>query len=370
MMRRLWFGLLCVVLIFGLSGCGSSVPVDERALVLILGFAPGQGNTIRMLFQIPTSTELTSVTSGTNSSGKQFYTVEATGATPGRAFAKAQTMVGQDLYLGQVQLIAFSSKLSAAQMAQVQDWLNRLGTMDNSAYVAATSSVDRLFERQPAAQIPPAVYIYDTFSCPRCSAVDFQQRQWTLETQLANDLAPDHSMWMPWIEANQSGFRIANVVVYRHFQPAIVLTRAQTVDLGYLMGRTKKGDLMITWRNHTIGIRSIVASSHYRIRWQSGRMHIFLTMHFVGTLEEAVDMQLHADTVKSVEHLAAQKLGAQVLSTLVLLQQHGTNPVDYGERYAWWHPETVSRQVMRQAYAHADITVSTRVQITNTGAVT
>jgi spore germination protein KC len=91
-MRR-WRWVLTLGLMAGLvSGCWNNAPIDSRALVLLMGVAPGPGQALRIYFQAPTKSGLRAVVSSGGSggsSGASFFVVSGTGGSVADAFTSA-----------------------------------------------------------------------------------------------------------------------------------------------------------------------------------------------------------------------------------------------------------------------------------------
>lgn len=174
--------------LLGLTGCADNRQLNYRALVLAMGFAPAAHGRIKVLFQIPTPSGLTSLSGGgsgsSGSSGPTTFTVEGTAKTVARAFTKAQADVNQDLYLGQLQAVIFSTQLTSAQFTDIASTLTRFGTLDKTAYALATQAPVTDVLQTVSKTTPLAPLYYSTeFGCAHCQTVNLKREIWSIEQQ-------------------------------------------------------------------------------------------------------------------------------------------------------------------------------------------
>ncbi len=308
-----------------LSGCWSNRPVEERALVLALGFSPGSAGQLRVTVQIPTRTGLTSLAgaSGGGTVGPQVYSLSAVGPTPGAAITTLQGETQTDIYLGQVQLLVFSSRLSREQMLLTQQFLMRLAPMDKTAYVVATPSVQKFFSARTASGVIAPLTLTSGFGCHNCMTVNYQQTQWDLEMSVPT---PGTSIWMPYVEPTPTGFQTDRVLVYRGLTPVWALPPKETILFGYVVGRTGKGYISFKTGGDTVGFRTIVAHPHMSATVMDGRLVLRFDLPMTGTLDTWTGPPLDPQMDQELEHQVDQYLAAHILAMLQRLQEDGSVP--------------------------------------------
>ncbi len=347
-----------------LTGCASNRPLNERALVLVMAFAPGPHKQISVAFQIPTPQGLTSLTSGSTGSGspghKTSYTVFGRGSTLSQAFGQAQSQVNQGLYLGQLQAVIFSTRLSGAQFQAISSALTRIGQLDKTAFALATTAPLRQFMRKTPDSTPlPGLYYTTEFGCSQCQTVQLRRRVWSIEKYLN---APAQNLWLPLITLEPQGFHVDQMVIYRHNHAAKILSSQQTADIGYVLGLTSKGAVNLHWDGQTVSVRSLKANPKIRWQWIDGLLHIHVYLRVTGSVEEfPADLEL-GPHVRGLQQQTSAQLSSDCLTAVTKLSRNDLDPFTIGNAYEWQHPGTLSQ--WRDAYAHATwaITVTVRLQ--------
>lgn len=367
-----WRRVLALVpLVALLSGCWNNAPIDSRALVLLLGIGPAPQGAIRVYFQAPTKSGLRAVVSAGGaggSSGTAYFVVSGAGHSVADAFAAAQSRLDRDIYLGQLQMVLFSERLSGAQFSAASDALFRLGLIDKSVYVGATPSVRAALQVTPAETKLPGLYFSQMFGCKHCQTTYLGVRLWDL---YAAQAAAGQSPWMPEVSPGPLGFVVDRMVIYRAGRPALTLSPGASEALGLLLGRTTKGNLTIDLPGvGRVGLRSISAQPHLRIAQQGGRPWIQESLSLEGQLEEVHRRPAPAlaTLLPQIQQQAARAVGARVQAVLAALQQQGLDPVGFTSAYRWRHPTRAPTATAWQAwYRRARITVVAHFRIRNSG---
>lgn len=351
-----------------LSGCWSNRPVEERALVLAVGFSPASAGKVRVTIQIPTRTGLTSLSgaSGGGTVGAQVYSLSAVGLTPGEALTHLQGEIQTELYLGQVQLLVFSTRLSRQQMMLTQDFLTRLAPMDKTAYVVAASSVQKFLSTGTASGVIAPLALTSAFGCHRCIPVDYQQTEWDLEMAFPT---PGTSIWMPYVKPTPTGFQTDRVLVYRGLTPVWALSPKETILLGYLVGRTGKGYLSFKVGGDDVGFRTIVAHPHVSAKVMDGRLVLRFDLPMTGTLDTWTGPPLNPQMDQELERQVDQYLAVHILAVLQRLQEDGSVPGNDWLAPLIWRSEPgwKNAATWEAKYQAAEIIVHVHFRLVNVG---
>lgn len=354
-----------------LSGCWSDRPVEYRALALAMGFSPAPQAKIRVTLQFPTRSGLTTLTGAGASSGSSgstsppSYSVSATGMTPGSALARIQGQVQSEVYLGQIQILAFSPRLSQSQMGTIDDFLTRMGPMDKTAYVVGTPSVKALFSVNPSNGALPVMDLVQGFSCNNCETVTYRQHQWDLEVALPT---PGDSAWMPYVTIGPKGFVTDQIMVYRGLIPAEILPPRQSMLLGYTLGRTGRGYVSYMAGGDRIGVRTMTASPSEKATLDNGKLTLCMNLNITGTLDTWTGPALTPALVQWIQSHTNQFLSQQILSALVSVQQHGSDPTDFLGPLIWRkEPQWRYLPVWEKVYRTADVVVHVNFHLRNVG---
>ncbi|PSR21837.1 MAG: hypothetical protein C7B45_09100 [Sulfobacillus acidophilus] len=336
-------------------------------MVLAMGFAPAPQNRIRATVQIPTTTGLTSLTSGSapSSSGKLDYIISACALTPGMALTRIQDQLQTDLYLGQVQLIACSSHLSAGQFRLLEDYLTRLGPLDKTAYIIATPSVRKLFHIEPKVGGLPILDLIGGFSCQGCETIMYRQHQWDVETALPT--AGD-SVWMPYVTVTPTGFNTGRILVYRHCTPVWALSPHDSMLLGLILGITAKGYVNFVMQHDILGIRTLTSHSSVYPFVRANRLYLRFGLAVSGTLDSWNGPPVTVARLGSIDSQVAHYLAPQILTVLKRLQRQGVAPEGWLAPLIWRsYPSWHSPSVWEAHYRKAVLIVHVHFRITNVG---
>lgn len=362
-------GLVAICLTLGiLTGCGDNRPLNYRALVLAMGFAPAPHHRLTVYLQIPTPRGLTSLsTGGAGNSGATTYTLHATGSTVGRALSRAQAGVNQELYLGQLQAVILSTHLNATQFADVASTFTRLGTLVKTAYALATPAPMATVFATTAPSTPIApLYFATEFGCAHCQTVNLKREIWNIEQ--AQYGPPVRTLWLPLIEPSPQGFRTNTVALYQQDQVVRHLTARQTVLLGYLLGRTSTGTVHLVWDGLPVSIRALRAHAHFRRQWRGSTLTVHVTLSVVGNLDAfpaSLPLDPHLTWVRTA---TADDLDAETGALATQLAHAGLDPWTLGQAAAWQHPDAVAD--WQQAYRQSRWMVTAHVHLREIGDTT
>lgn len=354
-------------MIVGLSGCGSNRPLNHRALVLAMGFSPAPKNRITLYMQIPTPQGLTTLTGGSgggsSSGGSSNHTtavLKGTGTTVAKAFADIQAESSQDLYLGQLQAMILSSKLSSTEFEDVASTLTRLGELDKTAYALVTTAPMLTVLKTVPATVPLAPLYYSTeFSCSRCQTVRLDHRIWAIEKRVD---APAIDLWLPVIVPEKSAFRIDRIAVYHHGRVQKILTARQTEIMGYALGRTEKGYVQMRWHGFAVSVRGLSATPSVRTRWRRGHLDIIVNLHAMGNIDEFPIQEPVNRHVTWLERRVSQKLAVETANLLTSLSHDHIEILNLGDAYVWQHPDRAAQWKKAYDQAHWTVRVTTRLR--------
>lgn len=365
--QRIATSLLTVTLLGGLTGCWSNRPIDLRALVLTIGVGRGPGSELTLYFRVPTAQALTSLTSGgSGTTTASSYVLKGIGATFSSAFSAAQNLSDRDIYLGQTQMVLFSSKLSPAQFSNAIHSLLRLGPMDKTAFAAvSTQPLTKVFSFQPTQVRIPDLYFRALFSCRHCQAVNLQSTLWTVEKRT---LTPDISLWLPVITAGQSGYALNQVAVYHGDRIGLFLNSSQYRSLGYVLGRTSKAAVTLKTRWGNVGIRALKTAPRISARLVDKQLELSVHCSVSGTIDSLPAGLATPANILELESMTSKTLSHNIQSVLLDLKRHGDDPVGFSERLLWIHPHL--RAQWPVLYRHARLAVTVTTQINNVGDTT
>jgi spore germination protein KC len=358
-----------LLLLASLTGCWDNRSIETRDLVLTLGVAPAPHGNLAVYLQSPPPDTLTAITQAGGGGGggpsAPIY-VYGVGKTVDAALVRAQASTQRDLYLGQVVLVLLSSRLSARQFQVVLHTLMRLPLIHTTAYVAVTPTAMNTFMTFSPAETRLAPLYFETlFTCQQCQAVSLQEPLFELER---TSITPGRTMYAPVIMPLGNGYEVDRIVAYSAgSRPALTLSPAQTIDLGFVLGRTVKASEHVSLGDGArASVRAITAQTHFATTDVGGRLHIAVDTNIKGTLANLEGHRADSETVVGVEQAVASALARKMLAVLTALQRKGADPAGFGEAFLWNHPEYLAR--WHTLYRRAAITVHVHVVLQDLGA--
>ncbi|MDA8194879.1 MAG: hypothetical protein M0Z53_12910 [Thermaerobacter sp.] len=279
---RIGIRLLALLgLLLTLSGCWDQRPVETRAAVVALGIDPGRSRSLfRYTFVFPNVTTTATSLAATPSS-QEFFTVTVESQSLTGALSAAQQRQSRSLYLGQVRLIALSTRLP------VTVWRNTLNSAVQSGrfvltfWLVGTSHARRLVSLSPPSEVVPEVAVYRALSC-HCQPIRWTQRAWRLWVQ---SQTPGITPWVPAVSTEGSRFLLHGLDVIGPTQVES-WNRTQTGGWGYLTGRVRNGFLTMHQsggQSYTVG--QIHGRSALRIVTQAHGVDVQDSLRYTGVLE-------------------------------------------------------------------------------------
>ena len=366
---RLWAKIVTLLVIgLTLGGCWDNRPVDYRALIFTIGFSPGpKPGELKMLFQFPTPPAMAQYSKGSGASGSSpVGNVTGEGPSVARCFNGAQAQVSRDLYLGQIQIVAVSTKLSAPLFYSSLNSLERTGTFDKMPFMFATAQpLKKVASFHTTQNNFPSLYYVDLFSCMHCQTDSLGVRFW----QFASDVAtPGVDPYLPQVSlASKPNHVLVNrVALYRHLTYVSTLSPQNTMTFGILKGLAHKVSLFLPRQQATL--RAIHGSSRLQVQDRHG--HISAMFHVVlsSTLEGIGTQTETAAQLALLSHEGSEILARRCLTLLEKTQKLDVDPFGVGRNLDWHHPESfLAIKHWHKEYPKVHMTVHVQLKIHKMG---
>ncbi len=363
--------LTLATLTLTLAGCWDDIPLDRRTLVLGMGFYPGPTpDMVTVYFSFPTPTGLTSSNGagsggGGGGSSPQFSSVSGTGYSLSQAFSQAQAKVGRDLYLGHTVLLVFSTKLPAQQFKLLDNAIDRIGTLDKTPFVAATSAPwDTVVSVKMVQEEFPALYYEELFSCPRCTQFALGTRLWQTSTRLGKSGV---DLVLPQLSPTPQGPKVDQVAVYRDYQYVGTWDHRQTTDYALAAGKSRKSSL--TFPDHWHATFDAVADKmQLSASARDHQVYAVVTLHVTQTLVTLDTTKENAQQLSVLSRASSQQIADRVLKILELSQKQNVDVLGVGRQLSWTNPTEFYRfKNWHEEYPHVHWTVHCIVRINKMG---
>lgn len=358
--RRTLISLAVGLLLFTATGCWDEQPDTMRASALIMTVEPAsQAGQWRWGFYFPNPTVTVSSLSQLKRS-QQLYSLSVVAPSLYEAYTRVQQRLARDLYLGQLEVIIVSSKVTAQEFRIFLNAYNRDGSTPKTAYLLVTSGPLATMASVTPQESIPAVYWASYFQCRQCQPEFLAHPVWKVWDSM---VTPGTSPIVPYGTAQ---FQLAQIAVYPLSGRPIVFNRQQTRGLTYLTGRTIKETLtiMTPWGRVAIGqihgtahSSAVVANNHIRV---AVRIKLSATL---GQWESL--MAMTPRMVKGTETMAEQSVLSDCLAAIKEANMTHTDPFGYGRQLYFSH--AASPTIIEGGWEPIDATVSVILHIGTTG---
>lgn len=367
-----WVAMALTVLALGvtLSGCWDDQSIDTRTLVLGMGFYPGKNpNTLEVEFSFPTPTGLTSSngsgSGGGGGSGPSVSTLTGYGQTLSQAFSMAQAKTSRDLYLGHTVFLVFSTKLTAAQMQQISQALNRIGTLDKTPFMAATAEPwDKIMDIKMAQEKFPALYYEELFSCATCQQFSLGVRLWQMSERLGT---PGVDLALPLVSSTPEGPAVDQIAVYHGYHYAGTFNRQQTTAYALDAGYSYKSPLYLPhyWKAEFNFVADKV-SMHANAR--GDHVNATLNMHVTETLESIDTNTETAEQLSVLSRQSSRLIAHEAMQYVTTSQKLDTDLLGVGRYLSWTNPAAFNRLGdWHREYPRVHFTIHCTVRINKMG---
>lgn len=365
--RRLWRGLIIAAGALMLTGCADSRPINQRTLVLAMGFDPSSNpQSFTVVFQAPTPSAATNSTQGASSATGQseVFSVSGQGRSLEQAFTQAQAQVSKDLYLGQLQLVVISDRLPASLLKRALNDLRSLGYLDKTPYVVTTprSAASLLNQTTPQAKFP-SLYFLSLFGCVPCQTDALGVRWWQFLVRLDT---PGIDPYAPSATAFKQGYQVNQVALYRHYRYVTTLSPEQTITFGLMKGLAHKASIFLPSWHATMAFLN--GPSRLTTRVVQNHIYAHWTIRLHATLEGVPPSSDNSRQLQEMSARTAAIIARRATTLIALTQKEDVDPFGVGRMLSWQHPEAFRKFLpWHKTYPHVETTVDCVVQITNVG---
>ncbi|MCY0886576.1 MAG: Ger(x)C family spore germination protein [Firmicutes bacterium] len=350
-----------------LTGCWDNRPIDERAIVMVLGVSSRHGR-LALRFQIPTASALTALPSGSsgNSQSESFFVLPAEGRTVASAFGRAQASVSRDLYLGQIQALVLSAKLPPRVLRAAMTGLARLEPVDRTIFVLTTPDpVTRLLSTPTPLNQLPNEYFSTLFNCPDCATLHLQVRLWQLMDRL---VTPGVDPFLPVARLGPHGIELNQVALYAKDRYLATLSPQETVAFALLTGRAVKPTLSAPTPLGETALRVGTCRGGFSARIVHGRPQARFTVSIDGQLVDGPALDGDRTARARVLQAVARQVTARCLALIRHTQALGSDPFGVGRRLHWTDPRGFQALgPWDRAWKQTRVTVTVHVETTRAG---
>lgn len=379
-MKRLWpniYKLLgCVALVLTLPGCWDYERINYRDQILGIGIEPSNEHPkmLHFTFQVPlfaggNSSASVESSSEDRTKSKSFQNYEVDAPDFASAISLAQTQTEKMLYLGNLQTIIFSNRLSGEQVDSVVTELIRDPATDKLGYILETSDSPEKILSTSIRDIP-ATFIH-SFMDTGVKQYAYTERTHLWEfwrDSVAIGIVPKCALIR--IEDNQIVMK--GLMALPHFQAKVALIGEEAIGYNAAMGRIDRYYMNVQDGPRAIALGNVRVKSKLQTIYHAGHPILRIQMSVKANLvsdesygKQSVDLSI----LHQYERLTSRNLTEQVKKTLQQLQKNHADIYGFG-RYALIqdpHREQVLIQHWDEMFASGKPEIQCNVHIRRKG---
>ncbi|EKP95816.1 Ger(x)C family spore germination protein [Thermaerobacter subterraneus] len=353
-----------------LTGCWDLEEIDRRTVVLGLAFDTDRGGGFRMVASVPDPRAL--VPSGGTAIGPQvkepaFVVLQTRGRTASENLAALRDVTSRDLFLGQILVIGVSERLARRGVLSLLEFLMNNTDIPRAAwFVVARGDPARVLAVKPPQQTFPEFYLDDVFRArgkPTGALAIPYWRVWV------DTLLPGRDALVPVVAPGPQGqMRVAQVAAFRDSRMVGLLSEKETHLLALIRDARNTFWEVDLPDGRRIALRPLGANT--RILPLSPGPGGRPRFRFEASLNMAL-VEVYGATGSPPELLqqaASHDLTLALTRLVRRLQQMGSDPLGFGERWRIAQPRLFQVRDWHQQWPQAQVDVRVRVNIGRGGA--
>uniref|UniRef100_UPI004037B1FF Ger(x)C family spore germination protein n=1 Tax=Alicyclobacillus tolerans TaxID=90970 RepID=UPI004037B1FF len=361
-----------------LPGCWDYQKINDRSQIIAVGVEPTSDNQKMLTYtlQVPVFQQPgqggTAPGSGGGEPSSNYHNYVISALSFDEAVSKAQTQSDKGLYLGNIQLIVYSMKLSHAQFRRTTGEFMRNPRFEKLSWVEFSP-------QSPSDVLSAKTDLAPADSFERILSSSVKQHGYTVRTHL----------WEFWrdfwtigrqpyggeIQKTPTGFRVDGLVVPVRHNNCIELTPEETLYFNMLCRRVQSISFNVIDGEESFGVGEVNTKSNLSVFMNKGRGRVLRARIRVNALvlrDESDGMVLlsHKD-MKRYERVMSDQIKAQVEQVIQKFQHNETDPFGFGETIVTQNPrmeEYVASQWPHD-FAHSTSNIQVEVRLKRKGAL-
>ncbi len=329
--RWLAWGALCILLAAGLTGCWDQRPVETRAAVTAIGIDPGKHPGLyRFTFVFPNVTTTTTSIATTPATQEFFhYTVSA--ANLADAFSAIQRRQSRVLYLGQIRLLALSTRVPSEVWRRFLQTAVQSGPMVLTFVVVGTSNAQSLVALVPPSEVVPELALYRTLTCD-CQPFLVASRAWHVWVQMET---PGITPIVPQVMVHEDNYVLRGIDLLAPGRP-VTWPLADTWGWAYATGHVHEGTVTVNERGEPVTVGRILGHQDLSFHVLDGRIVLNDHLRYTGQLVAGGDALGNPITTdRTIERAVASRLLTMAQQAVKRAQASGTDPFGWHRDLHW-----------------------------------
>jgi hypothetical protein len=357
---RAWLPWVLLLAVFLLAGCGDARAIEDRALVIAVGVAPGRSPAQKSwVFVIPNVAVTASNIASNVAPGQQVFAVTVEAPDWTSALGEISQRLSRDIFLGQLEILAVDRRLDWSAVTSVVDALNEDGVIPKNYYVVVSAGpVLQLLTQITPQEVIPRYFLATYFDvCRTCHSAQWSVMGWEWWQK---SVTPGVNPYAPVATVTPVGARIATLAVYREGGPPLVMPPKVALGFSYLTGRALKE----TWVGRAEGQLLSAARLHGEARTDArlarGRIRVQGTLRVSGFLNASPIGRSPAHWIALAQAEAARDIASACSEAVTWANRTHTDPFGFTRDAIAKFPASSSRLPTR---AQVILPIEARVSV-------
>jgi spore germination protein KC len=325
--RRLGLILLCVLC---LSGCWDIVPIEERAMVMVIGVDKVE-NHIRLSAQVPTIKSLIQTTSNFTDRQKPMvkpFVVDSTSILD--AIQQLEDRIYKSMIIGAVKIIIVSSQVPQKDLVNILTvFLRQPMVSFQTLVLCSEEKPDEIIRFEAPFDIQPGLIIGKQQRSALKLAHSFPIELWDFIARIDNRT---RDPFLPVIKLDQENksYLLQGIKVFNNDKIVGTLSPDESYLFGVLTGKVEEAYKEINVKNKSVGFSKVAYKPKIRIMNRQNQDIIQVEINTQGTLLQIPkEFPNQVESYKLFKKEMEKQLKKEVLSVVKKLQALNTDPVGF-----------------------------------------
>jgi hypothetical protein len=318
-------------LLITLGGCWDSVSIADQAPVIALGVTPVSSTQYQWTFEIPNPTLTVSALTNLGAHA-MYYSVQVDAPSFAEALAQAQMNLSRHVFLGQLQVVAWSPKLSAGEVRALLTALNDDGTVAKTYWALVTPNPAALLRTtgQSISEPVPGYYLANLFSCTRCQSVSLGVRGWRAWSR---SVSPGFSLWVPFADPKAHTEQLA---VYGAEGPPTIWSAQATLGWAYLTGHVTDRTVAVKLPTGSAVVATTGVVHREQVVVRNSRLQVRESVEVGGrVLQASPGLTLTLPTTAAISHVVAHHIVHYCLQAIQEARRTARDPFGFSRTALW-----------------------------------
>ena len=354
-------GLISLVLIVSMSGCWDIIPVEDRALVIMMGLDRNGGN-IRLSVQVPTIKNLIQTASTfTDRQKPTFKLFVAESPSLLEDIQQLEDRIFQSMIIGTVKIIIISPQMAGADLIDNLTILLRQPMVSFQTLVlCADNRADEIVRLEAPFDIQPGLMLGKQQLSALKMARSFPIRLWDFVARVDNGIT-DPFLPIIKVDSENKSYLLEGIKVFHLDKLVGTLDPEESYLFGMLMNKIEEGYKEIDVNNKMIGLGKVEYKTKIGIRKHQQQNRMQIEVNARGTLLQIPKgFPNRVETYQLVKQEMEKQLKREVLSVVKRFQRLDTDPVGFRK-----HMEIAGIKNWSEAYPSIPVDVEVHFAFRN-----